>query len=878
MAYTCSGLDSDTCKTRPCVVYNDTCQDCSTQRSKANCETFAHKLTRGQSCKWDDQRGCIPNCVAVFDNGSQDNSISSCNNFVYFNQNTSPPISKKFCTYVDTTTGGACQEASSDTNCGTGYYNDVGQCKLCRATYYCDGVNHESCPAPHSSSDEGASSVNQCYRVIPAGKEFDNTDGIYNDITCHAGGYCPGVRMEYGTNKDGWGWAACGAGNYCPEGSSAPTICPAGYKCPTNEEEAPTACPSGTYQNQEGKTTCENCTNKPNGATYKANETAVSKNNACSWKLPKCSNNQKLNLDATACENCQTGYHNTIDWNTAGLDGICFYSSDNGKFLCKSDYTKITNITIADAKTCAPNVYTVNVYAEYKNNGTTSRTTKLNTASISLTYSSSLSTIMNMASAEQHIQNTINNLNKGPEGSGITNTEKYYAPTKTDQAYLEINGTKYNLETNYSGNKDNANWMLKSDKAALNALGNLANGATINLVLKIQSNKYNVVMLPYATNSDKSTTAPAQITQKDFGDTPSTGVSPDKTEVTKCVSSSKYGYIADNAAAKYYECTLALNAAPTLYGDGKTAMFEPSVFNRHICIGYTMTTCDAGYKCSSCSLSVCDNGTHQNASGQSSCSNCDAGTFAPDDNQPHKSCSPCDAGKYQPDTGKSSCSNCPAGQYQDQTGQTSCKDCVAGYETRTPGTGATSCYQCDAGTYSDGQTNTSCSTCTAGTYSGAGASKCEDCSAGTYSGAGASECEDCSAGTYSGTGASECEPCPAGKYSGKGASGCEPCGAGTYSKEEASECEPCPAGTYQHQSEQPHCISCQDGNTPTTDETIALFTSDSDEKTRPTSRELCYINPNIKLADKFNPDGVKILNNENFEQIFWRGDNPSNSN
>lgn len=649
--------------------------------------------------------------------------------------------------------------------------------------------------------------VDACHKIVCDSGTVFRFQALPNEITCTPGKY--GYDNSTDCNQ------TCTVLHYCPGGSYNPLnlgdslkTCPAGTACPSSGLSSPSNCFNGMYQSSSGQSrcstcsagtyttsedkantsclscpngtystskanACSNCTNKPAAASYiyySAYDTpGPATSNNCSWYL-KCSGNQKYDETTKTCKNCDAGFHGTIDWSNIG---VC-YISTKGHYVCNPDnYRQIQNgqVTYGQATTCTANVYTVNVYAEYNNNGTTSRTTKLNTAS--LTYSSSLSTIMNMASAEQHIQNTINNLNKGPEGSGITNTEKYYAPTKTDQAYLEINGTTYNLQTNYSGNKDNANWMLKSDKAALNALGNLANGATINLVLKIQSNKYNVVMLPYATNSDKSTTAPAQITQKDFGDTPSTGVSPDKTKVTKCVSSSKYGYIADNAAAKYYECTLALNAAPTLYGDGKTAMFEPSVFNRHICIGYTMTTCDAGYKCNSCSRSACDNGTYQNASGQSSCSDCAAGTFAPDDNKPH----------------------------------------------------------------------TSCTTCTAGTYSGTKASKCETCGAGTYSGANASKCE--------------------------------PCGAGTYSKEEASKCETCPAGTYQPQKAQPHCISCQDGNTPTTKATTGLFTSD--KTTGQESRKKCYINPKIKLADKFNPNGVTILDN-NSKQIFWRGNNPSNSN
>lgn len=651
--------------------------------------------------------------------------------------------------------------------------------------------------------------VDACHKIVCNSGTVFRFEALPNTITCAPGKYgydnstdcnqtctvlhyCPGG--SYDPLHLGASLKTCPAGTACPNsGMSSPincfngmyqnasgqsrcSTCPAGTYT-TSEDKANTSClscPSGTYSTSKANA-CSNCTNKPAAGSYiyysDYNTPGPATSNNCSWYL-KCSGNQKYDETTKTCKNCDAGFHGTLDWSKN--IGVC-YISTKGHYLCNPDnYQQSPNsqVTYGQAKTCTANVYTMVIKAEYKKDGKT-ETSTVNTTI--LTYNDNPSqTIYTVYSGTQILNPTINNLNKGLNDS---NTDKYYAPTSTGQAYLEINGTSYSLQSNYSGGSSGGWTMNASDH---NALTNLENGATINLVFKIQSNKYNVVMLPYATNSDKSTTAPAQIIQKDFGDTPSTGVSPDNTKVTKCVSSSNYGYITDNAAAKYYECMLGLNAAPTLYGDGKTAMFEPSINGRHICIGYTMTICQKGYQCNSCSRSVCDNGTHQPDTGKSSCSNCAAGTFTPDDNQPHASCS----------------------------------------------------------------------TCTAGTYSGTKASKCETCGAGTYSGANASKCEPCGAGTYSGAGASGCEPCP--------------------------------AGTYQPQSAQPHCISCQDGTTSTIDATTGLFTSDSDEEKRPTSRELCYINPNIKLADKFtdkfNPDGVEILDIKNSKQILWRGGNPSNSN
>lgn len=628
---------------------------------------------------------------------------------------------------------------------------------------------------------------------------YGNDNSTTCELGCPKGSYCPGGNynpLDLGNSKQ-----PCPKGTYCPStklsspmncyngmyqsssGQSNCSTCPSG-KYTTSENkpnESCLSCPNGTYSTSKANA-CSNCTNKPAAASYiyySAYDTpGPATSNNCSWYL-KCSGNQKYDETTKTCKNCDAGFHGTIDWSNIG---VC-YISTKGHYVCNPDnYRQIQNgqVTYGQATTCTANEYTMIIKAEYKKDGKTETKTINTTAT--LTYNNNPSqTIYTVYSGTQILNPTINDLNKGLNDS---NTDKYYAPTSTGQAYLEINGTSYSLQSNYSGGSS-GNWTMNANDH--NALANLGNGATINLVLKIQSRPYKVyiatsAMAPNTTSpSDEFNIYTTPIATKHFGDTPSTDVSPDTSKTTLCsyttnnVTNTNYGYIATSTKAKYYECTgTTLATLVTNTNNGSTAMFEPSKNDNNICVAYTMTICDAGYKCNSCSRSACDNGTYQNASGQSGCSDCAAGTFAPDDNKPH----------------------------------------------------------------------TSCTTCTAGTYSKEKASKCKTCDAGTYSGANASKCE--------------------------------PCGAGTYSKEEASKCETCPAGTYQPREAQPHCISCQDENTTTTKATTGLFTSD--KTTGQESRKKCYINPKIKLADKFNPNGVTILDNENFEKIFWRGNNPSNSN
>ncbi len=125
------------------------------------------------------------------------------------------------------------------------------------------------------------------------------------------------------------------------------------------------------------------------------------------------------------------------------------------------------------------------------------------------------------------------------------------------------------------------------------------------------------------------------------------------------------------------------------------------------------STCTAGYKCVGCkNRTACNGGYYQNATGQSVCKKCAAGTYSTASGA-KKSCTKCAAGTYSA-AGATACTKCPAGyycpngidkipcnsgKYQNELGKSSCKDCECG--TQTAATGAhKSCTACPSGQYS----------------------------------------------------------------------------------------------------------------------------------------------------------------------------------
>ena len=163
---------------------------------------------------------------------------------------------------------------------------------------------------------------------------------------------------------------------------------------------------------------------------------------------------------------------------------------------------------------------------------------------------------------------------------------------------------------------------------------------------------------------------------------------------------------------------------------------------------------------------------------------------------------------------------CQVGTYQDQTGQTTCKSCKAGqYNTQN---GRLSCEPCATGTYTDLIKQTSCkSNCIAGSYIKADQSACLPCPQGKFQNQEAKySCIDCGPGKYNdqtgGKNENNCRDCKNGKYNSLTGqtleSSCkDDCTAGSYIPSDKSSCTTCPEGQYQDESNEPSCKSCVTG-------------------------------------------------------------------
>ena len=253
-------------------------------------------------------------------------------------------------------------------------------------------------------------------------------------------------------------------------------------------------------------------------------------------------------------------------------------------------------------------------------------------------------------------------------------------------------------------------------------------------------------------------------------------------------------------------------------------------------------SCSSTRKCL-CTL-LCQPGTYQDQTGQTSCKSCSAGTYQ--DQAAQNDCkSDCNSGSYIV-SDKSACLVCEKGQWQNQDGASDCKICGKGkYNDQTQRTAETDCKDCGTGKYNDQTERTSeaaCKSCEKGKYNDklGRTSDCKVCQGGKYtSDSGTELCFDCDAGQFNiddeAPGAHKaCNACPSGQISAPGTTFCYSCPVGTYNTSNVTEpCRNCPAGfksetigsgqnvlltctacdhgEYQSEAGQPFCLPCIPG-------------------------------------------------------------------
>ncbi|XP_066500606.1 zonadhesin [Hoplias malabaricus] len=111
---------------------------------------------------------------------------------------------------------------------------------VCPLGHYCDSGSTVPIPCPVRTyrSENGGKSVEDCM-PCPEGR-FQDQRGQSDCKSCPPGFHCPSSAQQ-------------------SNGSSAPLICPEGYYCPNETLGRPVPCPKGTYSNNKGLTSADEC-------------------------------------------------------------------------------------------------------------------------------------------------------------------------------------------------------------------------------------------------------------------------------------------------------------------------------------------------------------------------------------------------------------------------------------------------------------------------------------------------------------------------------------------------------------------------------------------------------------------------------------------
>ncbi|XP_071505048.1 uncharacterized protein [Diadema antillarum] len=246
--------------------------------------------------------------------------------------------------------------------------------------------------------------------------------------------------------------------------------------------------------------------------------------------------------------------------------------------------------------------------------------------------------------------------------------------------------------------------------------------------------------------------------------------------------------------------------------------------------------CPVGYYCVEGSFEpqICENGTHQNEEGQSSCKECPAGYYCDNTISPVSLnyTGLCPPGHYCPAGTRYDVEfPCPIGTFNNQTGLTEeslCSPCLGGYYCPTPGM----VYPqelCDVGFFCKQYANISAPSqgddaneCTPGHYCPEGTTDPVPCPKGSFSDQyglqAEGDCQLCTPGHHcSQTGLTNTSGlcmegfyCVLGSWDATNVS----CPVGHYCQEGSATPEPCPAGMYSNTLERwnvSQCVDCDEG-------------------------------------------------------------------
>lgn len=225
---------------------------------------------------------------------------------------------------------------------------------------------------------------------------------------------------------------------------------------------------------------------------------------------------------------------------------------------------------------------------------------------------------------------------------------------------------------------------------------------------------------------------------------------------------------------------------------------------------------------------LCDYGTYQPTTGQTSCIDSDPGHYVNSTNATEQL--ECLAGTHQPNSAQSDCIEnspgyyslngadqqigCPTGSYQPSSNSTDCIPTDPGYFTNS--IGSSSQTACPAGSYQPNSSQNTCIQASMGYFvDSSGSNSQEMCTEGNYSDSlGQSECTLASPGYYvSVTGSDSQEACESGTYQTlQGQTDCIYASAGYYvSSNGSSQQITCPEGSFQSAGGSSSCILAEPG-------------------------------------------------------------------
>ena len=634
---------------------------------------------------------------------------------------------------------------------------------------------------------------------------------------CLAGYYCTSTAQT-----------TCTSGTYCPIQSTSPTACPDGFRCPSNNMAAPTACGLGYYTSSS--TTCASClagTACPSGhlatkytcpsGTYSTNTdaycTAIATGGyAIGGTMTTCTAGQYI--DATpSCQNCPAGSYcpdvytvfpcpaGTYSTGTATVCTMCPAGSKcpnldgTGIVICSGGYYALPGSTVCTAcpigyycpKNTVPLVKECNVGYYAPNAG-------MDDCFICpLGYSCQDKKIATLCPSH------------------------YYALAGWGECRPCPGGFKC----------DPIAVPVLCASGQYSPEGNMA-------CITCPAGNYcpQGASMPSPCPLGKYRGSTGQSTCLSCGAGSSTYV----IGATACVPSPA-GYYTPNVFAPPIRCPVGKYSAGTV-----TSCSDCS--GGYVCNSGAASTSPADHECplgffcyqslvngvNRVIIEPCSAGKYGTSTAQSTelsaCTNCPAGSYCPLEGTTRPlpcpkghyclssstTATPCAGGTYNPLIGSSAsgaCLSCPQGNYCPQSSYEPIA-CPPGYYCAASSAIYSATFKCAAGTYSSTApiaTQADCYACPKGSYCLAGAVSPTMCPAGTYNSAlnsvSAAACVNCAAGKACikyGNDADDGVPCPPGYYCPAGTSypNQYPCAAGTYSDANdattSGTCNACPVG------------------------------------------------------------------------------------